>query len=67
MQSYSKTLKESIAEAHAWMDKQYDALYTASAEYPGSHWALPVSKDLIKATDEPFRRYQSVSRPIAEA
>ena len=37
-----QALKEGIAEAHAWMDNQYDSFYTTTAEYPGSQWALPV-------------------------
>jgi hypothetical protein len=63
-----QTLKEGIAEAHAWMDNQYDASFTATAEYPGGHWALPVSKDLIKATTDHFADtnvYPTDSRGIA--
>ena len=63
-----QTLKEGIAEAHAWMDNQYDSVYTATAEYPGSHWALPVSKDLIKATENHFadtNLYPTDSRGVA--
>jgi len=49
-----RALKEGIAEAHAWLDNQYDALYDTTSEYPGGHWALPASKDLIKATESHF-------------
>ena len=63
-----QTLKEGIAEAHAWMDNQYDSFYTTTAEYPGSHWALPVSKDLITATESHFadtNLYPTDSRGVA--
>ena len=63
-----QALKEGVAEAHAWLDNQYDAFYTTTAEYPGSHWALPVSKDLIKATESHFadtNLYPTDSRGIA--
>ena len=39
-----------------------------TAEYPGSHWALPVSKDLIKATENHFadtNLYPTDSRGVA--
>jgi hypothetical protein len=49
-----QTLKAGIAEAHAWMDNQYEAFYTTTAEYPDRHWALPASKELIKATESHF-------------
>ena len=49
-----QALKEGIAEAHAWMDKQYEAFYATAAEYPDRQWALPASKDLIKATESHF-------------
>ena len=39
-----QALKEGIAEAHAWLDNQYDMFFSTTAEYPGSHWALPVSE-----------------------
>ena len=63
-----QALKEGIAEAHAWLDNQYDAFYTTTAEYPGNHWALPVSKDLIKATENHFadtNLYPTDSRGVA--
>ena len=63
-----QALTEGIAEAHAWLDNQYDSFYTTTAEYPGSHWALPVSKDLIKATENHFadtNLYPTDSRGIA--
>ncbi|MES2707759.1 MAG: DUF1254 domain-containing protein [Verrucomicrobiota bacterium] len=47
-------LLSAITEARAWIDLQYEALYTLTAEYPGSHWALPASKELIKATESHF-------------
>ncbi len=49
-----QTLKEGIAEAHAWLDNQYEAFYTTTAEYPDRQWALPASKDLIKATESNY-------------
>jgi hypothetical protein len=52
----------------ACLDNQYDAFYDTTAEYPGSHWALPVSKELIKATTDHFadsNLYPTDSRGIA--
>jgi hypothetical protein len=49
-----EALREGIAEAHAWLDNQYDAFYDTTAEYPGGHWALPVSKEFIKAVMSGF-------------
>ena len=63
-----QALKEGMAEAHVWLDNQYDAFYDTTAEYPGSHWALPVSKELIKATESHFADtslYPTDSRGIA--
>jgi hypothetical protein len=63
-----RTLKAGIAEAHAWLDNQYEAFYTTTAEYPDRQWALPASKDLIKATESYFadtNLYPTDSRGVA--
>ena len=63
-----QALKKGIAEAHAWLDNQYDMFFSTTAEYPGSHWALPVSNDLIKAVTDSFadtNLYPTDSRGIA--
>ena len=63
-----QTLNAGIAEAHAWMDNQYEEFYTTTAEYPDRQWALPASKDLIKATESYFadtNLYPTDSRGVA--
>jgi len=41
-------LKGAIADAHDWLDKKYEQLFTTPF-YEGTHWTLPASPDFAKA------------------
>lgn len=47
------TLKDAIGEARAWLDAQYEASYSNPLN-PGTHWALPVSTELVKAVEKAY-------------
>jgi hypothetical protein len=66
-QKLQQALNAGIAEAHAWLDNQYEAFYS-TAEKSDGHWTLPASKDLIKATESHFadsNLYPTDSRGVA--
>jgi hypothetical protein len=46
-------LKRAVAEAHAWLDAKYEAIFTP-AYYPASRWALPAHKSLLEAIGDGF-------------
>jgi len=44
-------LNEAAREAHLWLDSQCEALFKTTF-FPGTHWAVPASPELIKAISE---------------
>jgi hypothetical protein len=44
----NQVLKSAAADAHAWLAAEYEKAFTPPF-YPGTHWALPVSPDLLKS------------------
>jgi len=49
------TLEDAAREAHAWLVARYEASFS-SAYYEGSHWALPVSHQLLEGQQTSFAR-----------
>jgi len=49
------TLEVAAREAHAWLVARYEASFSA-AYYERSHWALPVSRELLEAQQTSFAR-----------
>src|SRR6476469_5362394 len=48
-------LEDAAREAHAWLVARYEASFS-SAYYEGSHWALPVSHELLEGQQTFFAR-----------
>jgi len=48
-------LEDAAREAHAWLVARYEASFS-SAYYEGSHWALPVSHELLEGQQTSFAR-----------
>jgi hypothetical protein len=44
----TQTFKSAAADAHVWLASEYEKAYTTPF-YPGTHWALPVSQELLKS------------------
>jgi hypothetical protein len=47
------TLSEAMGEAHAWLDCQYEQVFT-SPFYDNARWVLPVSTELVDATSSGY-------------
>jgi hypothetical protein len=47
-QQTQDTLKAAVGEAHAWLADQYENSYFPPPYYPGGHWYVPVSHDVIE-------------------
>ena len=47
------TLSEAMTEAHAWLDCQYEQVFT-SPFYDNARWVLPVSPELVEATSSGY-------------
>lgn len=41
-------LKLAIAEAHAWLANHYETQYFPPPFYPGGHWSLPASPEVVQ-------------------
>ena len=41
-------LKQAIAEAHAWLANNYETHYFPPPFYPGGHWFLPASPEVVQ-------------------
>jgi hypothetical protein len=48
-------LNDAAREAHAWLVAQYEASFS-SPYYEGSHWSLPVSRELIEGQETFFAK-----------
>jgi hypothetical protein len=46
-------LKSAVSEAHAWLDAKYETSFTPPY-FPGTHWALPASPELVPAMATDF-------------
>ncbi len=54
-QQTQEVLNDALQEAHAWLDTQYEAAYSPPF-YDGTHWALPISKELAEGDADVVRR-----------
>jgi hypothetical protein len=43
-----ETLKQALAEAHAWLANNYETDYFPPPFYPGWHWFLPASPEVVQ-------------------
>jgi hypothetical protein len=43
-----ETLKQALAEAHAWLANNYETHYFPPPFYPGGHWFLPASPEVVQ-------------------
>jgi len=48
-------LKEAALEAKAWMDQRFESQFSPSF-YEGTHWALPVSPDVVHGQSDGYAR-----------
>jgi hypothetical protein len=51
-------LKEAAREARAWLDDRYEAVFSPPY-YEGSHWALPVSPEVVEGMATSFAKRDS--------
>jgi hypothetical protein len=42
------TLKVAVSQAHAWPSDKYENSYLPPAYYEGSHWHVPIARDVIE-------------------
>jgi hypothetical protein len=67
-QKMQDTLMGAVHEAHAWLADQYENSYFPPPYYPGGHWCVPVSHDVIEGLQTFFanpEKYPVDARGVA--